>query len=92
MIDKRTVVPDDENPEWTAEDFARARPGSEALPQTVLAAFGKRRGRPRLASPKRAVSLRLDPDVLDYYKSMGGGWQGRINEVLRKAMGKSSPG
>jgi predicted RNase H-like HicB family nuclease len=32
---------DDDNPEWTEEDFARARPGSE-MPPEVLAAFGKR--------------------------------------------------
>jgi hypothetical protein len=32
---------DPDNPEWTAEDFARARPASEVLPPEVIAAFGK---------------------------------------------------
>jgi uncharacterized protein (DUF4415 family) len=44
-----------------------------------------RRGRPRLASPKEAVSLRLDPDVVAHYRATGPGWQSRINETLRKA-------
>lgn len=92
MTDEPTIVPDDENPEWTAEDFARSRPGAEVLPAAVLDAFARKRGRPRLASAKTAVSLRLDPDVLDYYRSTGGGWQGRINDILRRSMGKSSAG
>lgn len=37
------VAIDDDNPEWTAEDFARARPAAEMLPPEVLAAFGKRK-------------------------------------------------
>jgi uncharacterized protein (DUF4415 family) len=41
-----------------------------------------RRGRPSLAKPKQAVSLRLDPDVIAYFKAGGPGWQTRINERL----------
>lgn len=44
-----------------------------------------RRGRPRQEQVKRHVSLRLDPDVVDSFKADGPGWQGRINEALRKA-------
>jgi hypothetical protein len=32
----------DDNPDWTAEDFARARPSSEVLPAAVVAAFTSR--------------------------------------------------
>lgn len=32
---------DDDNPEWTKEDFARARPATEVLSPKVVAAFGK---------------------------------------------------
>jgi uncharacterized protein (DUF4415 family) len=35
---------------------------------------------------KQQVALRLDPDVLDYFRATGPGWQSRINEALRKAM------
>lgn len=43
-----------------------------------------RRGRPKSATPKEAVSLRLDPDVLDHFRAGGAGWQSRINAALRK--------
>jgi uncharacterized protein (DUF4415 family) len=46
-----------------------------------------RRGRPRAENPKQPVSLRLDRDVLDWFKRNGDGWQTRINEELRKAAG-----
>ena len=46
-----------------------------------------RRGRPKSASPKKAVNLRLDADVLEYFRKTGPGWQSRINEALRKAAG-----
>jgi uncharacterized protein (DUF4415 family) len=32
---------------------------------------------------KKAVSIRLDEDVLDYFQSSGKGYQTRINAVLR---------
>lgn len=46
-----------------------------------------RRGRPRMDARKEAVSLRLDPDLLAWYRGTGPGWQSRINEALRKAAG-----
>jgi uncharacterized protein (DUF4415 family) len=44
-----------------------------------------RRGRPKSKSPKRPVSLRLDPDVIAHFRRSGPGWQSRINALLRKA-------
>lgn len=49
-----------------------------------------RRGRPKSASTKEAVSLRLDPDVLAHFRAAGPGWQSRINAALRKAAGLRS--
>ena len=37
---------------------------------------------------KELVSLRIDRDVLEYFQEGGPGWQDRINETLRKAIGK----
>lgn len=31
--------------------------------------------------------VRLDPDVLAYFRATGPNWQGRVNDVLRKAVG-----
>jgi uncharacterized protein (DUF4415 family) len=36
--------------------------------------------------PKQPVTLRLDADVLDWFKSQGRGYQTRINTLLRKYM------
>ncbi len=44
-------------------------------------------GRPRLAAPKQAVSLRLDAEVLARFRADGPGWQSRMNAALRKAVG-----
>jgi uncharacterized protein (DUF4415 family) len=35
---------------------------------------------------KKAISIRVDEDVLDYFKSEGEGYQRRINAVLRSYM------
>jgi uncharacterized protein (DUF4415 family) len=45
-----------------------------------------RRGRPKLDHPKAHVSLRLDPDVLAFFKARGARWQSEINTTLRRAM------
>jgi len=84
----RPVVFDDDNPEWTEEDFARARPAAEVLPPEVVAAFGRPRGRPTKpeAARKRNVSLRLSPDVLDALRASGPGWQTRAEEMLREGL------
>jgi uncharacterized protein (DUF4415 family) len=71
-------VPDAENPEVTPAEWRRMRPLKDVLTERV--------GRgPQKAPTKRAISLRLDRDVLDMYKKTGRGWQGRMNEDLRKA-------
>ena len=73
-----------DNPEWTEEDFKNARPFAEVFPE-LAESIQRSRGRPAVEQPKRQISLRLDPDVIDAFKATGKGWQGRINEALRKA-------
>lgn len=41
---------------------------------------------PQKAPVKKQVSLRLSPEVLEYFKSTGKGWQTRIDETLKKAI------
>ena len=38
---------------------------------------------------KKAISIRVDEDVLDYFKTQGSGYQRRINAVLRSYMQQS---
>jgi uncharacterized protein (DUF4415 family) len=35
------------------------------------------------SAPKEAISLRVDPDVLAFFRKGGAGYQTRINDVLR---------
>jgi uncharacterized protein (DUF4415 family) len=77
---------DHDNPEWTEEDFSRARAPHEVLPESVLKAFPKTRG-PQVASKKIPVSIRLSPEVVERFKADGPGWQSRIDDVLKKAIG-----
>jgi uncharacterized protein (DUF4415 family) len=78
---------DDENPEWTKEDFGRARPAVEVVPR-IVSAYRRGRG-PQKQPTKKMVSLRLDRDVLEHFRARGPGWQVRINSTLRKAVGLS---
>jgi uncharacterized protein (DUF4415 family) len=67
----------DDAPELLEEFFrtAELRDGGKLI----------RRGRPPVGVvPKKAITLRLDADVLDSYRALGDGWQSRINEDLRK--------
>ncbi|MFN3835279.1 MAG: BrnA antitoxin family protein [Glycocaulis sp.] len=73
---------DPDNPEWTKEDFAKARPAGE-LPPEIRKAFPRTRG-PQKAPKKIPVSLRLSPEVVEHFKSGGPGWQARIDDALRK--------
>lgn len=87
VIESNWVDPDDA-PEWTQDQFDRAeirfgdtiiRPANGTL---------NRPGRPPQGdAPKRQVTLRLDPDVIDKFREGGAGWQSRMNLALRKAVG-----
>jgi uncharacterized protein (DUF4415 family) len=83
---RRKPVADDDIPEMTEADFARARPMREVMPH-VVEAMKRGRGRPKLPAPKARVSLRLDRDVVAAYKATGEGWQTRINDTLAHAIG-----
>jgi uncharacterized protein (DUF4415 family) len=81
---RKKAAADRDNPEWTHADFVRARPAREVVPE-VVAAARRFRGKQR-APTKRLISMRLDRDVIDEFRATGPGWQGRINEVLRRAV------
>ncbi len=77
----------DENPEWTPEMLAAARPAGEVHGQAA-AALVRKRGRPSLdpAARKLPVTIRLSPDVAEALRATGEGWQTRVDELLRIAM------
>ncbi len=76
-VTKSEWVDPDDAPELTQEwfDSAEIWEGNKLI----------RPGRPMSDAPKGAISLRLDPDVLAFFRATGPGWQTRINAALRKA-------
>jgi|LNFM01.1.fsa_nt_gb uncharacterized protein (DUF4415 family) len=83
---QRGMALDPDNPEWTEEEFRNARPFVEVFPE-LAESIRRSRGRPALANPKRQVTLRLDDEVVTRLRAGGPGWQSRINDILRKAVG-----
>jgi uncharacterized protein (DUF4415 family) len=66
------------------EDEAITR-AAEADPDNPPNRPPKRMGRPPAALTKEVVTIRLDRDVVEYFKASGAGWQTRVNDALRKA-------
>ena len=81
----RGIALDPDNPEWTTEDFKRARPAKEVFEQLGLS-IPSSRGRPLSDNPKKQISLRLDADIVHALRASGKGWQTRLNEFLRHEM------
>jgi len=76
----------EDNPELTEEELKEMRPFREVFPD-LAASIDRKLGRPKAANPKKAISLRLDAEVIERFKAGGEGWQSRMNEALRKAVG-----
>jgi uncharacterized protein (DUF4415 family) len=78
----------DDSPEWTAADFARARPASEVHGPEFAALLVRKRGRPPIMpeARKEKVNIRLSPDVLAALRATGAGWQTRADELLRQGL------
>lgn len=74
----------------TAEDMARFRPASQALPLDLQETLGMRRRGPQKAPTKVSTTIRLDADLLEALKATGEGWQTRVNALVRRElMGKA---
>ena len=75
------------------EFFEHAKPAKETNPEFVAAWEKARRegtiearpmGRPKSNNPKKQVTVRLDAEVIAYFKSAGKGWQTRLNAALQE--------
>ncbi len=74
---------DGEVRELTSEDYRHMRPASDVLPQALLSVLPKR-GYPTKALSKISTRIRLNPEIIDFFKSQGKGWQTKINDVLQE--------
>lgn len=84
---KPWIDPDDDDVVWTEEMFRSAAIYKGAkLIRPATGTLGNL-GRPPSENPKKQVTLRLDPDVIENFRATGKGWQSRINAELRKALG-----
>jgi len=43
-----------------------------------------KRGRPPKDNPKKSTTIRLNAEVLDFFKGHGKGWQTEINDILQE--------
>ena len=96
MKEERTVkvslnnLPKDTQTDWekvknmTEADISAAA-ASDPDAQPTDEAFWKN-AHVVMPQPKRAISMRVDGDVLAWFKSQGRGYQTRINAVLRAYM------
>ena len=73
----------DDAPELTDEFFERA---DEYVGDKLV-----RRGRPRTDSPKVALTVRYDAEVVEAFKATGKGWQTRMNAALKDWLKTHSP-
>jgi Uncharacterized protein conserved in bacteria len=63
------------------KDIALSAEHPEAAVKHIVRGIVRRGLKP--VPPKAAVALRLDADVLSWFKAQGAGYQTRINAVLR---------
>ena len=99
MVKQRKPNPeliDEENPEWTAAEFRRAKRAASVLPElfgarNAAAMLRPKRGRPVSSNPKVHVNLRLDADVVNAFRASGDGWQTRLNAALKEWLKTHSP-
>ena len=76
------IARDPDSPELDAKWFAWAETASEGYPEAVPL-YRRTRGK-QVAPTKELISIRLDSDILDYFRSSGRGWQTRVNDMLRR--------
>lgn len=85
----REPEPDEflDNPEWTAEDFARAVPLKEGDPELYAAmqAHQQRRAAREARASKVALSVRLDRQAVARFRATGKGWQTRLSDAVTRA-------
>lgn len=72
-----------DNPEWTEEDFAKAKPMAEAMPELYAKLVAAQAARD-LKAAKPKVSVDLDGDLVERMRATGPGWESRANDALRR--------
>lgn len=72
---------------------ATADPDAQPLTDAQLAAMVPLRsllGRPKAEKKKLLLSVRYSPEVVDFFKATGKGWQSRMDGVLKEYVARHS--
>lgn len=82
-------------PEEDAAIVAAAKADPDAQPLTdeqlqAMVPMRAVRGRPKSARKKQLLSVRYSPEVVEFFKSTGEGWQARMDKVLREYVARQS--
>lgn len=72
----------------TAKRDPDARPLTEKQLKAMVP-MKSLRGRPKLENKKQLVSIRYSPEVIEYFRATGDGWQALMDEVLRKYVARN---
>jgi uncharacterized protein (DUF4415 family) len=80
------IAADPDARELSDEEFAQMRPATEVVPELVEAhKSGKLSVRGSQRSPTKVpVYIRLSPEVVEYFKAQGRGWQTRLDAALKE--------
>ena len=62
--------------------FRKSRPAAEMLPE-IVEEYRKGRG-PQKRPKKVQTTLRLSPEVLEFFKMQGPGWQKKMDKALKE--------
>ncbi len=84
MANDPDLIDDEDNPELTEGDFARAEPFKEVFPEQYKT--WKKMGRPPVEMPKVLIGFRLAADVVNGIRATGKGYNARVEKVLREAL------
>jgi uncharacterized protein (DUF4415 family) len=78
-------IDDEDNPELTEEDFARARPLREVLPD-LYARLVAETGRPFDAAAIRDIELTLPADLFEAFRAVEPMWRVKMETLLEAAL------
>lgn len=76
--------------ELTAADLAAFKPAKDVLPAALQETLGIRRRGAQKAPIKISTTIRLSPEVVEFFRGTGDGWQSRMDGVLREYVAQHS--
>jgi len=71
------------DPDTFESDFSRAVRSSATTPQGIVDDVIKQYRGKQVKPTKQPISIRLSPEVLDFFRAQGKGWQTAMDDVLK---------